>query len=316
MKKALIIGPGIVGREYAYQLEILGWNTTFLSSEEGRNSALVTRAIESADVVGLTIPTLRNGAIAQNYAKEVLSKGKILILAEKTLLANHFLEMMPHFNRIGFTATVGGGSNILKAVTHAPAPIEYACGIVNGTLNFLSEKISGGTPLRKAIAEALAKNLCERGENNLSGIVNQELQDVIFKAAILFNLIHQGKMEIKASNISAQYLLENEIVRFLKKSPRCRFILEIKPTIQRFAESDCILAFQNGWMIRGGFVDFDKTTLSDRAIPQGEENCLLVRYEGYPKRGFEAYASGIGAGPCATAKVMVEDTLHLMKNKS
>src|SRR5882724_4316654 len=65
------------------------------------------------DVLFIACPTTDDGLPASTYAEHALRSGKTVITAEKGALSANFTglrEVSDDFQRLGFTATVGGGS--------------------------------------------------------------------------------------------------------------------------------------------------------------------------------------------------------------
>jgi len=159
--KSLIVGKGGIGRELARQLVPLGWPIVF--SEVRNEMSYFAKEVEQADIVFVCISTKDKGEAALQYITYALAAGKYVVTAEKGALAYHFETLKPYLSKIGFTATVGGGSELLDMFSSLGAPRPKKInGFVNGTVNFLSWGLSQEMEPKDVLAAAFEKGLPEK----------------------------------------------------------------------------------------------------------------------------------------------------------
>jgi homoserine dehydrogenase len=140
--RAFIVGKGRIGSALGKELESRGWEVSFFTSQDDR-ATFLRRAMQS-DIVALAIDTRDDGAIARSFLLEALRAGIPVVTCEKGALANYFEELEPYLLRIGYTATVGGGSRLLSLLRRPLKRLAYIRGVVNGTLNFLFWSVAQG----------------------------------------------------------------------------------------------------------------------------------------------------------------------------
>ncbi len=97
---------------------------------------------------------------AERIAREALSRGRRLVTANKALLAVRGPELAELARRTGgaldFEAAVGGGIPIVRALRDALAETEIRSvgGVLNGTSNFILDRLTGGEAFEAALADA------------------------------------------------------------------------------------------------------------------------------------------------------------------
>lgn len=310
--KALIIGKGKVGTALARLIEAEDMEVCFFSSRSDRS--MLPALAKEVDACFLAIPTDNTGTIALAYIAEILSYGKPIVTCEKASLANHFEALLPHLSRIGFSATVGGGSGLLSLVRSSHFGIDSITGVVNATLNFLVSEIARGRTVAEVVDEAITLGLCEPGHTNLVEIVNAEIQDMLYKSAILFNLARLTREPIHASEFSYGVINQDAITGgqngLLARVKTHRFAVTIKERMageKVFTDIPGFAATKEGWVIRGSYQPVRELENLDR-IPRREENALVVTW----RDGARASLFGIGAGPLPTAAAMLGDARRLV----
>lgn len=105
-----------------------------------------------------------------------LCRGIPVITASKRVVSNHFAALSASAGaggaRLLYSAAVGGGAPILEAIDRVKRQGEIAAvrGILNGTVNFVLERLSQGMALSDALDLARAKGFAEEDcEADLSG---------------------------------------------------------------------------------------------------------------------------------------------------
>jgi len=105
---------------------------------------------------------------AREYIRRALSAGKLVVTANKALLAEKGRELFDfarrHRSRIFYEASVGGGIPVIKSLREGMVAdrITSVLGIINGTCNYiLSRMEEERKPLKKVLAEAQKKGYAE-----------------------------------------------------------------------------------------------------------------------------------------------------------
>ena len=130
--------------------------------------------------------------VAREVTLRALRAGKIVVSANKALIAEHgteiFRAMREHGGRFFFEASVGGGIPIIKAIREGLVAnrFDLICGIINGTTNYiLSRMEKEALPYETILADARRLGYVEADESlDLDGI------DAFHKAVVLAFLAH------------------------------------------------------------------------------------------------------------------------------
>ncbi len=150
------------------------------------------------EAVFLTISTLDKGEAARDYILTCVNAGIPVITCEKGALAYHAGVLKPHLDKIGFNATVGGGTMMLGYLKgrHFENKQVDIYAVLNGTLNFIFDEIARGRSLGEACEEARRLGYAEPGANGPLSLINGECRDVIMKTCVFFNTLLAKKMFI------------------------------------------------------------------------------------------------------------------------
>jgi len=133
---------------------------------------LITRdcwtAIADADVV---VELIGGSDPAGNLVSAALASGKPVVTANKLLIAND--RQLGAHRALRYSAAVGGAVPALEAVqalVHSDAGIISLSGVLNGTCNYILDRISAGCSWEQALAEAQAHGFAEQDPSaDLSG---------------------------------------------------------------------------------------------------------------------------------------------------
>ncbi len=293
--KSLIVGSGSVGRELHSQLNKEGFTSSFFTSKHPRDE--YRQYVEWAEVVFLAIPTRDEGHIALKYTLEATEMGIPVVTCEKGALAYHFQSLSPHLSRIGYTATVGGGSGMLDLLKFSHFGFKKIHAIINGTLNFL---LSGGS-----LSEALRLGLCEPGSTGLSAVVHSELRDVMLKLIIVYYLSRVSEQSLTPADFSFTTYSEAELQKMMDKRD-FRYVITIsqekhpRPVFGMWAK-------RGDWVIKGEFLKTEVLPFD----PPARENNLLYLQDNFD---LAKTVIGPGAGPKPTAATMIGDARQLRRS--
>lgn len=281
MKNAILFGFGNIGKVLAEQIPKEKINLKYIVNTKGIfDSNLIKQGdledwkkfADDIQIVFITIPTIGDGARAFEYEKYFLEKNIPVITCEKASIANHFEELKKYKNIFKFTASVGGGTQMLRKIFEYKNKIFEIKAVVNGTLNFVGSNLKKEIPKEEIVKEILEKGFAEPGANTFPEIVEGELNDVRLKTVILANgsgifekIIHPEDIEIEKRNLSKRC-----IVKISKEK------------------------------IEAGFLEDN----SSEWLPDGVNNVLCVNGE--------KLCEGPGAGAVATVESMIEDLKSLI----
>lgn len=315
-----IIGAGHIGAELYGRARARGWKVDLVLKRSGVYSDLSARVDDSRnfrrhlnglDVAFLAIPTLDDGRTAYGYIKMLLSRGIPVVTCEKGALSNYFPDLEGSLDRIGYSATVGGGTKMLHFARQRAGPqTREIHAVINGTLNYLFDGVSSGRTIEEVVDEAKKLGYAEPGAKTELEVINTEAtRDVPMKTAILFNVLGLSSRKIRAKEIRVREMSKAKLDELLAGVQGRRYIVSIA---RERRKEDVVGGFSleaGDWYISAGFKRVDRNPLFDRMIPAGVNNAILLS-EG--KDG--AYIlSGPGAGAGPTVSSMIWDAENLIK---
>lgn len=125
----------------------------------------------------IVVDVLSDGALGAEISLKAMNAGVHVVSANKQAIAGRYQELMEaaraHKARLLYSAAVGGGAPILEAVRlacEAESDIHTIEGVLNGTVNFVLERLRDGAELGAALARARAAGLAEEDASmDLSG---------------------------------------------------------------------------------------------------------------------------------------------------
>lgn len=329
--KVGIIGIGNIGSELYRKLKLKGWDigwvidydglfTDISKKEKLDNSKNYQKHLKGLDLVFLAIPTLDDGYIAYSYIKTCIAKNIPVVTCEKGALSNYFKELEPNLNlgKIGYSATVGGGSRLLRYLKERIGPqVEEMHFIINGTLNYIFSGLADGRSLGEVIEETKKLGYAEPGAKHPLDVINKEaIDDVRMKSTILFNLCNLSSLKIKAKNIKPYKIKNSELKKLTREAQNRRYIVSIVKNDDK--EENVIWGFKHhvgNWCISAGFKHIRDNPLFRKLISEGVDNAILISEGEFGKDGTYVL-SGPGAGPGPTTNSMIIDaeTILLQKN--
>ncbi len=313
--KVGIIGIGKIGSELSKRIthkgrEIITAKTSGVYISGGKKIAELSDWLDSfrdLDITCLCIPTLDDGKIAYGYIKALTENDKPVVTCEKGALGNYFSELKPWIERIGYSATVGGGTRLLpwlkERLTLETKEVHL---IINGTLNYIFDGVSKGRALDEVVEEAKKLGYAEPGAGGPLEVINTEAnQDVPKKVSVLLNTC--GFSKIRAKEIDTQVITEDDLKRLMREAIFRRYIVSIT---REENEEDVIGGFKcktDDWYISAGFKDRSQNPLFLQLIPPGVNNAVLI----YGSDG-TYILTGPGAGVSPTVGSIMKDIENLL----
>lgn len=315
-----IIGVGNIGSELYRRVVGLGWKVGFVVKSDGvyRNLTEKIDRLDTyldysrkVDLVFLAIPTLDDGTAAYEYITSLLAINIPVVTCEKGALSSHFTELEPQLYRLGYNASVGGGTRFLHYMEGHVGPwTQEIHAVLNCTLNFLLTEVERGRPFTAAAAEAKNRGYAEPGITDPYEIFNQEAkEDVVMKTAILFNLSGFTQERIRTRDLEVKEMRESEVLQVIREAAHRRYIVSItRGTPQRQDRLGGFRLQVGEWMVLGGFQAIDANPLFPLLLFPGITNGIVIS-EG----GTGVYrATGHGGGPGPTTSAMIKDALQLL----
>jgi homoserine dehydrogenase len=173
----LLAGPGRVGSAF---LELAGRRSDLVvAGVVGSRAPSLAQLLEAEawDVVADATPTdLQSGGPALEHARLALGRGIHFATAAKGPLVRGFQELAAlareHGAGFRFSAASGAGLPTVDTVEFALAgsPVERVEGVLNGTSNYVLDRMAAGVELQPALAEARALGIADGdGGQDVSG---------------------------------------------------------------------------------------------------------------------------------------------------
>lgn len=317
-----IIGGGRIGSRLFERLKESGEvGVAFVLKEDGVYKDLEKRVdplskwkdyLFDVGMVFLAIPTLDDGETAYSYIKTCLDRQVKVVTCEKGALSKNFHELRHELGkRVGFTATVGGGTEMLPWIKNRvwTRPFTGVHMVLNGTLNYMFDELSKGRDLDEVGEEVRRLGYAEPGEEHPLAIMGKEIRDTAMKTAIVcnnsaFGHTRQDMFEMQKTDI--------DINRLLDEAGKRRYIVSIS---MHPGEKDVIGGFRHSipqpggrsLHISAGFKNVEANPLYSHLVVPGATNAVVFD-EG--ENGVYVL-SGPGAGVDPTVTTMLRDAREL-----
>lgn len=319
--KAGLVGAGLIGSTLADKLCKDGWEVGFAARRSGvyrhgERLGDLDRYVEYCDGIDaafLAIPTLDDGSTAHEYMRTFLERGIPVVTSEKGAMSNYFAELEASLDMIGYSATVGGGTRLLRYLREmSGSNVMEIHAVLNGTLNYIFDQVSRGRSLGEVVDETKRLGYAEPGAQNPLDVVNGELHDVTMKTSILFNSCGLAAERMRARDIKHDELDDADLRRLVREAADRRFIVSVT---MEDGDNDMIGGFTyciGGWTINAGFRSVQENPVFRQLIPSGVNNALTVVEGEYGCDGtYTLQGQGAGANP--TTSSMIKDAERLMK---
>ena len=235
---------------------------------------------------------------AKNIILKALSKGKHVVTANKALLAEHGPELYKaaQDNRVDllFEASVAGGIPVIRSLKEGLAAnrINYVCGILNGTCNYILTKMTEhGDEFKAVLREAQHLGFAEADPT-----LDVDAHDTAHKVAILVALsqgLTAGLSEIYTEGIRRITPLD---IQFAKELGYCIKLLGI---IKNHGQK--IEARVHPTMVPEGHILSSVHGAFNALQIVGDNVGSILLY-------------GLGAGMMPTASAVMSDILELARN--
>jgi homoserine dehydrogenase len=241
------------------------------------------------EALGGTDPAARLIAAALAAGSDVVSANKEVMAGEGGWLVRHAAA---HGAELRFSAAVGGSVPLLEAVTRAAAAGEIRAvgGVLNGTSNFVLDRLAGGCELAAAVRLAQEKGFAEADPaRDLDGrdaaCKLRILARAAFGVELAANAVVRRGLESVDSAATAAARARGQAIRLLAECRRESGVLraEVRP-----------VALPARDFLAGA---------------RGEENRVVIERAGGPPLRL----AGRGAGRWPTAEAVIADVLDVMR---
>ena len=227
----------------------------------------------------------------------VLRSGRPVVTANKALLARHGPELFALARDRGvplrFEAAVGGAVPVIRTLLEARRgeALHYVGGVLNGTGNFLLDRLGEGVEYQEALREAQDRGLAEPDQaDDVEGLDAARKLSVLAQLAFGVAIAPETWPRIGISHLTPEWLRDI--------GPRAR--------VKLLAEA---------WRTAGGITGYVGPTVVPAddilALPAGPENAIVL--DGEP--GGTTGLLGLGAGGEATASQVVADLIAVARTR-
>ena len=315
MAKIAIMGHGVVGSGVA---ELLRKNSTNISQRIGQSieiskildlrefknlpySDLFTKNFDDIlkdDEISVVVETIGGLNPSYEFTKSLLKSGKSVVSSNKELVAQKGDELLSiakknHVNYL-FEASVGGGVPIIRPIYSCLAAnkIEYICGILNGTTNFIITKmLEDGLSFEESLALAKDKGYAEKDPtDDINGADSN--RKICILASLAYGT-HIYPHEVCQSGIECIELADVDFAR----SIGC--VIKLIGKARRLENGKISI------MVCPAFV----SNSSKLASVSGVYNAILVKGDAVG----EVLFVGQGAGKMPTASAVVADIIRIVR---
>ncbi len=340
----LAVGHGNVGKE-VLAIDRLKGTAKDLQRELGRVWTLTTRGLwehdgstsrhigngldidQPPDVAFMATPSSM-GEKTTEYIQSLFDMGQVTVVtAEKGAISLNWDRFAREIDsRLGISATVGGGTQLLRAAREQMdgGDVSRIDLVANGTLGVVMEEFQKGTVAPTVASLVTNMGYAEPGANSINEVISGELGDVAKKAQIFFNYVLAAEGEEIDHTAIAVPELSEEAMKLLQGvgSDRRMTITFARtdehpeiadPDQDRLALS--ISELPGGWTVAIGFAKIlDDPVLRTRLQLPGVDAGYVMR-AGIDGRDGVYTHSGPGAGALPTARAMHADALRLLHQR-
>ncbi len=300
-----LLGAGTVGLGvYRYlaacpdRFQVTGIGVRRLEREDGTPSELLTanpwEVVESD--CELVVELIGGFWPAKELIEATLKAGKHVITANKLVISRWGKELRDLAARNGvqllYSGAVGGAVPMLERVRLIAETrgIRALSGVVNGTTNFILDRLAEGVPRDEALSEAQRLGFAE-----LDSSTDLDGSDAAYKLALLAHAAFGGYLHPDDIERTGIERIDAETVREAKGSG-----LSVRLVATLESVSDGVKA-----CVEPQFVDRRHAFAQTR----NEENCLEIRTDS----GEVFYVRGKGAGRWPTAEAVMADVFDVWR---
>ncbi len=254
--------------------------TTDALALAGSNADVAVETIGGLDVAGACV-------------RAALAAGSSVVTANKALLAAHGEELRALAVRCGrrlsYSASVGGSVPVLEHVAVDPIAIESIRGVLNGTCNYILERVTDGTNFHAAVAEAQRLGFAEADPTrDLAGT------DALDKLLLIAHECGHGTVAAADDSDRCELIEENVTSRLTRRESGA-----LKQVARLDRDGRCSVSIE--------WVEPNDPLFDVR----DEYNGLVIER----RQGPPTVLRGRGAGRWPTAEAVIADLLQLSRER-
>lgn len=302
-KEVVIVGEGKVCTYLAGRLESLGFGVIFFTRHDNDFKKFEDFLdLVKPEAVFLDTGIKDKGQTAFGYIEICTICSVPIITREKDVLAYYFKELKPILCWIGYSATLGGSTQILEYIQGRfwddQSVQIYA--VLSSSLNFFFEEIAKGRTLEQAYEDAVILEIAEPEEKDPLSFVNRELQDLYTKASVLYNSSLSKGCFITPDAFKVRDLKNDDLKKITEGVEQYRFIV----SFLNHKKNDIA-----GWSIKVAPHKINNNQFYDW-LPKGFNNAAYI-IEIEDEVSDEFVLSGPGSGIKSTTSAMLADFKRL-----
>ncbi|MEN6452109.1 MAG: homoserine dehydrogenase [Thermoguttaceae bacterium] len=257
-----------------------------------RTTDPIAAARQGADIV---IEVMGGADVAHRAVKAALASGAHVVTANKALLAEHGPALRSlaraHGRRLRSSAAVGGSMPLLERFEMQPdRRVRAIRAILNGTTNFVLDRVAGGIALADAVREAQSLGLAEADPTrDLSG------RDAADKLSVLADAV--GPTRLPPEQVDAEPLTQDALDAVLRTRTNGEVFRHVASIDLRGGQP-------------AGEVRLRRLSADDPlACVTAENNGAEIHWAD----GQREFLHGKGAGRWPTAEAVVADVLEIVR---
>ena len=263
-------------------------------SQDAPGHLLTSDCLEVINEADVVVELIGGVEPAGDLVQAALAAGKTVVTANKLLVAeNAGLGRSP---KLRYSAAVGGAVPVLEAVDALAddGGIVALSGILNGTCNYVLDRIAAGCEFGEAVAEAQAKGIAEQDPRaDLSG------SDTVCKLHLLARRAFPGAVSVSVQATGIERIDPEWVRSIAQNGGRVRLV-----------------GTARGNQDRVELTVTPKNFCADHPFAQirNEENCLLISTESSRSTdSFQHAWTGRGAGRWPTTAAVMADLFDVYR---
>lgn len=308
-----LVGAGGIATKLKSRLQALGVEVSFCIRRNHTGPSFQDLlCVHKPKAVFVAIATLDKGEAARDYIKACIDARVPVITCEKGSLAYHAGVLKPHLNQIGFSAAVGGGTMALRymqmrSLKYVPVEIHA---VINGTLNYIWDLMSRGVGLEEACDQARNLGYAEPAKPGASSpldLVRGEIQDVMMKASVLFNVLFANGNIITPESFGSREFNLDDLRLISNEGSPCRLVVSFSnhPAPQSLPHllRPFWLNRTDEWSVSGAFIHTGGQQHSYPWLPPGVGNVFHISEGALVEGRYTLDGPGAGDGPTTAAMI-------------
>lgn len=304
-----------------YVLRRDGWH---LGGPEGPVANDDPFQIPESDVIFIATPSTANHEPMLTIMSEQLDRDGIVVTAEKGVLAEHYTDLVSPPGKLGYWATVGGGTKLIPKLeydTRDPGNIKELHLATNATLTYVFSEVANGRNLDVVVDAAVKLGYAEPDATGAYNVIrNEAANDVPRKISIVLQSVFPEFAGLPLARMQTR-LSEKQVLQALNEADKYRYLVSVYPEsaaeTARSRSEDRLGGFhfkEEGWLVIGGLQRIDRTNpLRWFRSLDGAGAGYYIDLGPSDKSTIdgENFVGGTGAGGAVTANTMLDNYDYL-----